>query len=220
MSVEQQAMAVKVFFIETQDVVAEDALCFLSEQVPQVEFRAFDHIVEALQPEPYYDRVVICVPHRLLNGGEAVVLQQLLARQPHALLVTIRSAADLPSLCSLLEMLAPSRGERQAGAVWARPVVAAEAAVPPRLSERELEILLLLREGLQNKLIARRLDLSVSTVKTHVANIFRKIGAGNRLDAICKFAALSRPAADDPLLSFRRNLLAGRSAALFAHEAA
>jgi two-component system, NarL family, response regulator YdfI len=52
------------------------------------------------------------------------------------------------------------------------------------LSERELEVLDLLAEGLSNKLIAHRLSISEHTVKTHVAAIFAKLGASSRTEAV------------------------------------
>jgi two-component system, NarL family, response regulator YdfI len=52
------------------------------------------------------------------------------------------------------------------------------------LSDRELEVLDLLAEGLSNKLIAHRLSISEHTVKTHVASIFGKLGASSRTEAV------------------------------------
>lgn len=58
-------------------------------------------------------------------------------------------------------------------------------SVPGRtLSERELDVLTLLTEGAPNKVIARRLSISVHTAKFHVASILAKLGAANRTDAI------------------------------------
>lgn len=54
----------------------------------------------------------------------------------------------------------------------------------PSLSPREAEVLALLAEGAPNKVIARRLDISVHTAKFHVAAILTKLGAANRTDAI------------------------------------
>ena len=56
--------------------------------------------------------------------------------------------------------------------------------LPDPLSERELEVLDLLAEGLSNKLIAHRLNISEHTVKTHVASIFGKLGASSRTEAV------------------------------------
>jgi DNA-binding NarL/FixJ family response regulator len=52
------------------------------------------------------------------------------------------------------------------------------------LTARELEVLRLLVEGLSNKGIAARLEISDQTVKFHVASICRKLGAANRTDAV------------------------------------
>jgi DNA-binding NarL/FixJ family response regulator len=58
------------------------------------------------------------------------------------------------------------------------------AAPRPSLSPREAEVLALLAEGAPNKVIARRLNISVHTAKFHVAAILIKLGAANRTDAI------------------------------------
>jgi DNA-binding NarL/FixJ family response regulator len=52
------------------------------------------------------------------------------------------------------------------------------------LSAREHEVLMLLAEGAPNKVIARRLGISVHTAKFHIASILAKLGAANRTDAI------------------------------------
>lgn len=51
------------------------------------------------------------------------------------------------------------------------------------LTEREAEILSLMREGLTNKQIANRLYISVHTVKNHVHNLLVKLGAQSRAEA-------------------------------------
>jgi DNA-binding NarL/FixJ family response regulator len=52
-----------------------------------------------------------------------------------------------------------------------------------RLSQRELEVLQLLTQGLTNREIAQRLYLSVSTVKIHVEHILAKLRASDRTQA-------------------------------------
>ncbi|MFG2311826.1 response regulator transcription factor [Streptomyces sp. NPDC048566] len=51
------------------------------------------------------------------------------------------------------------------------------------LTFRELDVLGLLAEGLSNRLIARRLDISEKTVKNHLGSIYCKIGATHRTQA-------------------------------------
>jgi len=52
-----------------------------------------------------------------------------------------------------------------------------------QLSNREHTVILRLREGISNKNIARELDIAEATVKIHVKNLLRKIGARNRTQA-------------------------------------
>lgn len=52
------------------------------------------------------------------------------------------------------------------------------------LSERELEVLALLVEGLSNGEIAARLSISRSTIKFHVSSILGKLGANSRTEAV------------------------------------
>jgi ATP/maltotriose-dependent transcriptional regulator MalT len=52
------------------------------------------------------------------------------------------------------------------------------------ISSRELEVLALLAAGASNKEIARRLEVSPNTVKTHVTKLFAKLEASRRTEAI------------------------------------
>lgn len=58
------------------------------------------------------------------------------------------------------------------------------------LTPRESEVLKCLAEGLSNVQIAERLFISERTVKTHIANIFRKLGFTKRLDAALYYRQL------------------------------
>jgi DNA-binding NarL/FixJ family response regulator len=53
----------------------------------------------------------------------------------------------------------------------------------PDLSAREREVLALVAEGLPNKLIARRLEISEKTVKAHLTSVFAQIGVTDRTQA-------------------------------------
>jgi DNA-binding NarL/FixJ family response regulator len=52
------------------------------------------------------------------------------------------------------------------------------------LSARELEILQLMAKGAANKEISAQLSIAQSTVKTHIANIFQKLGVNDRTEAV------------------------------------
>ena len=58
------------------------------------------------------------------------------------------------------------------------------------LSERELEVLQLIAEGLTNPEIAARLYISLNTVKVHTRNINGKLDAHNRTQAVARARAL------------------------------
>jgi NarL family two-component system response regulator LiaR len=53
-----------------------------------------------------------------------------------------------------------------------------------QLSARERDVVKLLAQGMSNKQIARRLEIGVETVKTHVSSILEKLGAQDRTQAV------------------------------------
>jgi LuxR family maltose regulon positive regulatory protein len=60
------------------------------------------------------------------------------------------------------------------------------ALLPKPLSERELEVLKLVADGLTNQQIADKLIISLSTAKSHVYHIFGKLNAKDRLQAVTR----------------------------------
>jgi DNA-binding NarL/FixJ family response regulator len=54
----------------------------------------------------------------------------------------------------------------------------------PSLTEREIELLRLVAEGMSNKAIAQRLSISENTAKYHIRNILQKLGVQNRTEAV------------------------------------
>ncbi len=54
----------------------------------------------------------------------------------------------------------------------------------PRLTDKQLDVLGCMSQGMSNKQIARELDIAETTVKTHVSAILRKLGATSRVHAI------------------------------------
>ena len=66
--------------------------------------------------------------------------------------------------------------------------VAPQADAEAPLTPRELEVLALLAEGASNKMIARRLGISVHTAKFHVGSLIDKLDAVGRTDAVAHAA--------------------------------
>ena len=74
-----------------------------------------------------------------------------------------------------------------------KPAPATEAPARPArggITERECQILRWIREGKSNQQIAEVLGISPLTVKNHVQKILRKLGAGNRAQAVAQALAL------------------------------
>jgi len=68
-----------------------------------------------------------------------------------------------------------------------QPVKTSPATDEVKLSKRETEILELLCEGLANKEIADRLDISVETVRVHLKHVYEKLHVRSRTEAAMKF---------------------------------
>jgi two-component system nitrate/nitrite response regulator NarL len=64
------------------------------------------------------------------------------------------------------------------------------------LSVRELDVLALVATAMSNRQVAARLDITEGTVKRHMRNIFVKLGAVSRIDAVNKAVAAALLGAD------------------------
>jgi DNA-binding NarL/FixJ family response regulator len=81
---------------------------------------------------------------------------------------------------------AVSRGESPLHPKAARELLTLRAGRPsgaPQLTDREREVLTLVRLGLANKQIARRLGISERTVKAHLTSVFTRLGVADRTQA-------------------------------------
>lgn len=91
----------------------------------------------------------------------------------------VASLADMPGL------RVARRGEpADVVVVPAEPMADADADMA--LTRRELEVLALMAEGASNKVIARRLGISVHTAKFHVGSLLDKLDATGRTDAVAQ----------------------------------
>ena len=157
---------------------------------------------EALQP----DVILMDLVMPRLDGIEAI--RQIMARQPKARILALTSfAADdkvFPAIKAgaLGYLLKDSEPEEliaaikniQRGEPFLHPSIARKvleelshpAGSPPTpepLTERELEVLQLVAQGLSNQAIAERLVIGDATVRTHIGNIFTKLHLANRVQA-------------------------------------
>ncbi|OWV84690.1 hypothetical protein ATY79_11300 [Rhizobium sp. R693] len=64
-------------------------------------------------------------------------------------------------------------------------------ATNSRLTERQWAVAKAIQRGMANKDIALELDLSESTVKVHIRNIMKKLGASNRTEVACKIGGVA-----------------------------
>jgi len=158
------------------------------------------------------------------TGGAVPLVGLVRAQEPKggALNAAARSAGSVPLRVHRLEpacaapasaasaCAAPaSAATASAASACAAPASAATAsaargqasrvALPGlKLTPRQAEVLYLLLQGQPNKLIARQLNLSVETVKDHVASLLRLLGVSTRTQAVLVVGQL-RGTADSPL---------------------
>ncbi|WP_426436588.1 response regulator transcription factor [Bradyrhizobium genosp. P] len=85
-----------------------------------------------------------------------------------------------------LRLAAP--GEPAVAVIVSRDREAAGSPGDFELTPRELDVLALLAEGASNKMIARRLGISVHTAKFHVGSLLDKLDATGRTDAVAHAA--------------------------------
>ncbi len=98
-----------------------------------------------------------------------------------------------PSMTGLLRSLDGAAGRRAARVLASapdEPRTQRLTADPSGLSDRELDVLKLLRSDLSGPEIARALHVSVNTLRTHTKHIYTKLGATNRREAVSRAAEL------------------------------
>lgn len=148
------------------------------------------------------DVVLMDLDMPVVDGIEAT--RQIVAELPQTAVIVLTAFSDRPRIMGALEagacgyllkdvdaeevaegIRAAARGESPLDPRAARTVLDARSAPDPlaELSNREREVLGLLVEGLPNKLIARRLEISEKTVKSHLTQIFRELGVTDRTQA-------------------------------------
>ena len=98
----------------------------------------------------------------------------------------LRREADAESLAAALRSVAQGLASFDPALAAALIPPQDQAPTPPaeELTPRELEVLRLVAQGLPNKAIAQRLDISEHTIKFHVNAILGKLGVQSRTEAV------------------------------------
>ncbi|MCO5162746.1 MAG: helix-turn-helix transcriptional regulator [Mesorhizobium sp.] len=128
-------------------------------------------------------------PGRIVRRSESGLALVMLSEDPardaaSSARAVLSNDASADLVAAATRLAAAGYTVRKAGGAERRtdPPPAFEPQVP--MSQREREVLALLAEGASNKVIARRLDISVHTAKFHVAAVCTKLKARNRTDAV------------------------------------
>jgi len=150
---------------------------------------------------------VLLLDHRLPDGDGIASIPRLQELAPDARIIVLTASTSDDLLLAALEngaagFVSKTRGLGELKAAVSA-VVAGESVVSPelltrliprltrresrqpvQLTERELEVLSLVAQGLSNAAIAETLFVSVHTVRNHVANLSSKLGAHSKLEAL------------------------------------
>jgi DNA-binding NarL/FixJ family response regulator len=198
---------IRVLVVDDHDVFASSLAQVLGLEPDLLALGTASSIAEARTMIPSTLPDVVLMDHRLPDGDgvEAIAeLQELrsstkfvvltASTADHVLVTAIESGATgfLSKSRSLDEVRSAVRAAHSGEAVISPEML---ARLLPRLNrrrepgrveltERELEVLALLSEGLTNTDIAKRMVVSVHTVRNHVANLSAKLGAHSKLEAL------------------------------------
>jgi DNA-binding NarL/FixJ family response regulator len=196
---------IEVMLVEDHPVVRAGLSELLSETNDIRVIGAAGNGVEALELLETLKPAVVLMDLSMpvMNGIEAT--RRIRADYPQLKVVILTSFSDQQGILEALDAGAIGylmkdaepdelfRGVRSAAAGESPLAPAAASALiqarrrpgeSPDLTDRETEVLGLLAEGLPNKLIARRLEISEKTVKTHLTSIYRRIGVNSRTEAV------------------------------------
>jgi DNA-binding CsgD family transcriptional regulator len=75
------------------------------------------------------------------------------------------------------------RQHQQQAEYGKQEIISCSYSIAPQISRRQQDVLVRIMAGMSNKEIARDLDLSVSTVKIHIAGLYRRLGVNSRTGA-------------------------------------
>ena len=138
--------------------------------------------------------LALVTKHAAANHATRTIAQQFLARHHIAQLPPPPTGYDLHNIASLLQMaedigwvlLEIEKTQDVENPHDSLPTGTDSEPSSDTLSQRELEVLSHIAAGLQNREIADRLVVSLNTIKTHINNIYSKLGVTNRVQAVTR----------------------------------
>jgi DNA-binding NarL/FixJ family response regulator len=135
------------------------------------------------------------------SPGSAVLVLSMLD-DDESVMAAMRAGARgyVPKGAGQEELLAAIRAVATGGAVFGAGVAArilagldrSPAPAFPGLTDRESEVLALMAEGLDNRRIADRLEVSTKTVANHVSHVLTKLQARDRVEAVLRARGTGR----------------------------
>ncbi|MEN9204157.1 MAG: response regulator transcription factor [Thermostichus sp. DG02_1_bins_55] len=132
---------------------------------------------------PDGDGILAC--RQITELGLPVVVLLMTTFQEPALIEAARKAGAKGYLSKETDPAQLAQAIRQIVAAPEQDWLPAQQKLP-HLTPRELSVLQLMAEGLANKQIARRLGLSIETVKEYASAVYRKLEASDRVTALFK----------------------------------
>jgi DNA-binding NarL/FixJ family response regulator len=199
-------MAIRVVLADDHSVVRKGVREFLEEE-PDIDVigEASDGLqAVALATELQPDVIVMDIKMPQLSGVDAT--KRIRSVAPKVRVLALTAYDDDPYIFGLLEagasgyvlktaesseliraIRAVASGQSALDPAIAPRIIARIAQPAPTnetLTERELEVLRLAARGLTNKQIGYDLDISDRTVQNHLANIYAKLGAASRTEAV------------------------------------
>jgi DNA-binding NarL/FixJ family response regulator len=139
--------------------------------------RAVDAGAMGFVPKRFTNEALYDALHVVMSGGIYIPIMEMGQAAPPPGTVGVAAQA----------MLGIVRNQANAGQVQSQPPLASLGLTP-----RQSEVLTLLLQGKPNKLIARDLNVSVETVKDHVAAVLRALGVNSRTQAVLAVGQMSQ----------------------------
>ncbi|ASM77699.1 hypothetical protein VITFI_CDS1921 [Vitreoscilla filiformis] len=191
----------KCLLVDDHGLIRDALAMLISQRCPDVPLRFAASLAEAqdaLRTEPDIDLVLLDLQ---LPDSRGVATVSAVCHCTHTAQVVVLSAEEHASIaqdCARAGAVGfiPKRADFSALDAALAAILQPDLALAPSqapepaeddmlgLTHRQVDVLRLLIEGKSNKLIARALDLSESTIKTHVQAIFERLGVKTRAQAV------------------------------------